>query len=130
MPAESRNEAILQAMLDGTSSSELEPPQSRIETLLQAVLDKMNEGGGVGPAAGLVVTCSTNGVLNKTWKEIHDAMAAGQNVTISIPEEYGGFQEELIPCQYCSVDETQFKPYAVGGGSHEFNAATSSDYPS
>lgn len=46
MPAESRNEAILQAMLDGTPSSALEPPQSRIETLLQAVLDKMNEGGG------------------------------------------------------------------------------------
>lgn len=43
---QSRVEDILQAMIDGTESSELPKPQSRNEDLLLQVLDKMNEGGG------------------------------------------------------------------------------------
>ena len=45
---QSRVEDILQAMIDGTESSELPKPQSRNEDLLLQVLDKMNEGGGGG----------------------------------------------------------------------------------
>jgi len=59
--ATSRNEDILQAMVDGTSSSELPKPQSREERLLHAILDKMNEGGGGGGGSGLSIhICSAN----------------------------------------------------------------------
>lgn len=45
---ESRNEAILQGIIDGTDSSEFPAPQSRVEALLLQVLDKINQGGGGG----------------------------------------------------------------------------------
>ena len=48
----SRNEDILQAMIDGTDSSSLPKPQSREEHLLLAILDKMNTGGGGGDGSG------------------------------------------------------------------------------
>lgn len=44
----SRNEDILQAMIDGRESSTLPNPQSREEALLIKVLDKINAGGGGG----------------------------------------------------------------------------------
>lgn len=49
----SRNEDILQAMIDGTDSSSLPKPQSREEHLLLAILDKMNSGSGDGSGSGL-----------------------------------------------------------------------------
>lgn len=38
----SRVEIILQAIIDGTPSSQMEPPQSRNEALLIQILDKIN----------------------------------------------------------------------------------------
>lgn len=58
---QSRVEDILQAMIDGTESSELPKPQSRNEDLLLQVLDKMNEGGG-----GAVIDDTTVSTT-KTW---------------------------------------------------------------
>lgn len=43
----SRNEDILQAIIDGGDSSAFLPPQSREESLLLQILDKMS-GGGAG----------------------------------------------------------------------------------
>lgn len=40
----SRNEDILQAIIDGTDVSELPSPQSRNEALLMQILDKINSG--------------------------------------------------------------------------------------
>ena len=42
----SRNEDILQAIIDGTDTSALPVPQSREEALLLAIKDKIEEGGG------------------------------------------------------------------------------------
>lgn len=57
----SRNEDILQAMIDGTDSSSLPKPQSREERLLHAILDKMNGGGGGGGGGGLsIYVCASN----------------------------------------------------------------------
>jgi len=59
--AMSRNEDILQAIVDGTSSSELPAPQSREERLLHAILDKINEGGGGPGGTGLSIhICSSS----------------------------------------------------------------------
>lgn len=48
MQVQSRVEDILMAIINGTDSSELPPPQSRNEALLIRILDKINEGGGSG----------------------------------------------------------------------------------
>lgn len=62
----SRNEDILQAMIDGTSSSELPKPQSREERLLLAILDKMNASdGGDGSGSGLSMHFCTAGEYNQ-----------------------------------------------------------------
>ena len=60
----SRNEDILQAMVDGTDSSELPKPQSREEKLLHAILDKLNTGGG-GSGGGLSIHYCTDGEYNQ-----------------------------------------------------------------
>ena len=62
----SRNEDILQAMIDGTDSSSLPKPQSREERLLHAILDKMNTGGGgEGTGGGLSMHFCTAGEYNQ-----------------------------------------------------------------
>lgn len=45
---QSRNEEILTAIADGTSSSELKPAQSREEALLLRILDRVNDLGELG----------------------------------------------------------------------------------
>lgn len=60
----SRNEDILQAIIDGTSSSELPKPQSREEKLLHAILDKINAGGG-GDGGGLSIHFCTEDEYNQ-----------------------------------------------------------------
>lgn len=58
----SRNEDILQAMIDGTDSSSLPQPQSREEKLLHAILDKINSGSG-GEGSGSCLSmhfCTAN----------------------------------------------------------------------
>lgn len=45
---QSRNEDILQGIIDGTDVSEFSAPQSRVEALLLQVLDKINSGGTSG----------------------------------------------------------------------------------
>lgn len=59
----SRNEDILQAMIDGTDSATLPKPQSREEHLLMAILDKMNTGGG-GSGSGLSMHFCTSSEYN------------------------------------------------------------------
>ena len=45
---QSRNEDILQGIIDGTDVSEYPAPQSRVEALLLQILDKINSGGTSG----------------------------------------------------------------------------------
>lgn len=45
---QSRNEDILQGIIDGTDVSEFPAPQSRVEALLLQILDKINSGGTSG----------------------------------------------------------------------------------
>lgn len=130
-----RNEAILRAIIDGTGTSGLEPPQSRIEALLYELMDKIDQGGGGGGGSGgggLVVTATEEGgsfVLDKTWKEIHDAIASGQNVSILLSADFGQYAMTVTTCLYAEGEQ---KPYIIvpGDSSFEFTAALQTDYPS
>ena len=67
---QSRNEDILQAMIDGTEASTLPPPQSRNEALLLQVLDKMN---GLDPS----------GDAEKAAESAEEAAASAQQAAVS-----------------------------------------------
>ena len=67
---QSRNEDILQAMIDGTAASTLPPPQSRNEALLLQVLDKMN---GLDPS----------GDAERAAESAEEAAASAQQAAVS-----------------------------------------------
>lgn len=124
--ADSREEKIIKSMLG--EQVELEPPQSRIEVLLYELKDAIEQGGG-GSGGNMVVT-DTNGTLNKTWKEIHDALASGTFVVLVTSNETDLQQW----CFYATeVDEDGYYLYPgnFSGGSANgyFKADTEYDYP-
>lgn len=63
-------------------------PITRRETFLQGIIDA--SGGGGGGGGGVLVVHSTNGTLDKTWKEIHDAMGTSLAILLA-DSEYNGF---------------------------------------
>lgn len=71
--SQSRSEAILQAIVNGSGSSQLPVPKSRVEELLLQVLQVIENGGGGGSGGSAlpVVTTSDNGkvlrVVNGSW---------------------------------------------------------------
>ena len=90
-------------------------------------------GGGSGSGGGaLAVTCSESGVLDKTWQEIYDAMAAGNSVTVSYPAFYSETEYDLrvavVPVAYKYVGEhgTSYVVEVGGGG---FDSAAPNGYP-
>ena len=91
--AQSRNEKILRAIIDGTEYTA--PPQSRIEALL---IELLNQGGGGGGGDGtLRVTLSEDPdtgdmMADKTSEEVTEAIDAGKLPYIYGPSEsiYGG----------------------------------------
>lgn len=100
--------------------------------------DKLNNiESGVLSASGsgtfIISMTSENDVdtLDKTWKEIHDAMASGQIAIILIEEDANTVYQNPI----VSVAKSDgSKPYVVewenGGGTVLYYATTENDYPS
>lgn len=87
--------------------------------------EKLNETGSSG-GGGLVATCDANGVLDKTWQEIHDAMASGSHV--SIIDDMSGTLSIL------SVTTVAYMPSAstyivMASTSTGYRASAPEDYP-
>ena len=69
-----REEHFFKAMVDaadGSTPEELEPTE-RKEHWYKEIIDAIKAGGG-GSGGGVLVVTGTNGTLDKTWQEIHDA---------------------------------------------------------
>ena len=62
-----------------------------IEEAIQFVSDYASGGGG----GGSLIATATNGTLDKTWKEIHDALYAGTPVFVRCEDEDAGEYQEL-----------------------------------
>ncbi len=59
----------------GVDGITLDEPVTRIEKYLYKIAQGGGSGGG--GSGGVLVVTDTNGTLDKTWQEIHDAMLSG-----------------------------------------------------
>lgn len=51
---------------------------------------------GLANAGGVLVVNDNDGTLDKTWKEIHDALVSGTNVIVSLTEETSSVSVDYI----------------------------------
>lgn len=65
-------------------------PITREEVFLDAIA-KSGGGGGGSSGGGVLVVHYENGALDKTWQEIHDAVASGQFIVIQNENDDGIF---------------------------------------
>lgn len=99
-------------------------------SVLDYVMGMKNTGSGGG--GGLVVTWNTSTLeLDKTWQEIHDAMAAGRYVIIAHNDAE---VEEHIICTSCVCTGTEYLIHAFAWHGEEFAPSifcseTANDYP-
>lgn len=79
-PPQSRNEAILRAMIDGTEYTD--PPQSRIEDLLIELKETIESGGSkikLADVSGAAVALSFN-TASLTWTDPEDIIVSGSTL--------------------------------------------------
>lgn len=102
-----------------------------LQKLMLPVFDgKASSGGGSGGGgdSGLVVECIYDGIdtstLNKTWKEINDAMTVGTHVVITY--DYNTIQgvDAAIKCF------TDGSTYTVSTYDYSYDATSENGYPS
>lgn len=84
--------------------------------------------GGDGGVLVVHINLGT-GMLDKTWKEINDAIPSG--AVIAIPDLHGGITIQPIHTSVMTLSgEYQIFAYKYGDGqSRIFTAATENDYP-
>ena len=78
-----REEHWLQGMVDGQTTLE---PNKRREYWYKEIVDAIGSGGGGGTGGGVLVVNDVNGTLDKTWKEIYDAITGGKICLIATNE--------------------------------------------
>lgn len=79
---------------------------------LKAIAEVAGSGGGGG---GLVVHATQGAgaiVLDKTWQEIHDAMAAGTSAFVVVPPTVEGEPTTVFPAIECNFAGSDYQ----GGG--------------
>ena len=117
-----REEHFFKAMVDaadGSTPEELEPTE-RKEHWYKEIIDAIKVGGG-GSGGGVLVVTDTDGTLDKTWQEIHDAMLVG---VVIVNRGEGGIHA-VIGGGY---DSKQGYILSVGRNS-SYTAATADGYP-
>lgn len=88
------------------------------DTLIEedGVLKVKNGGGG----SGVLVVTDTDGTLDKTWQEIHDAMLTGGAVISDI--------EDTLSTVVAGVSSMANR-YVVDSGGESYIASTADGYP-
>ena len=85
------------AKIAGKEVENLPEPTTKEQQLLKEIAEN---GGSSGGGGGLVVHVN-DGTLDKTWQEIHDAMASGRSVVV----DYGdGIRTRLVISADLDVD--------------------------
>ena len=92
----------------------------------------MGGGSGGGGGSDIVVVHDVDGTLDKTWQELHDAMAAGKVVVC--PYEDGPSYVQSMYLTYANIDDgcvVQFMASEGGDTVSIFTyfADTPNDYP-
>ena len=119
---QTRQEQYLNAIATGDASGIPDTPQCRQEQYLDAIAK--NGGGGGSGGGALVVTVTldgsgTNRTMNKTWKEIYDALCNGNTVVARYTDDNEfTFQDNVDTV--IAVEEMLYKD----GGDHFFSVTT------
>lgn len=82
---QSRNEAILQSIVDETTYTEI--PKSREEKLLLEIKDLIEQGGGTSDVQGLVLTMNSSTYVITAYLIDGEGQQVGDAQTIDIPLE-------------------------------------------
>ena len=98
-------------------------------TVVDGAWAKATPSGGGGPLVIGVTSVDDVYTLNKTWKEIYDAMASGQ-IAMIVGEFETALEQYIV--KFAEIDEQYAKPYTVvlSDGDGTYYAETQNDYPS
>lgn len=91
-----------------------------------ALIKAFGGGGGGSSGGGVLVVHDVEGVLDKTWQEIVNAMASGGATFV-----YGS-SENIVVVQVITnayYDEGGGRPYIVQIGRDTYTSQTANDYP-
>ena len=117
-----REEHFFKAMVDaadGNTPEELEPTERR-EHWYKEIIDAIKAGGGSG--GGVLVVTDTDGTLDKTWHEIHDAMLVGGAVVSSGDDAY------VADSAYYDAENSEYTVTAPTGSNY-YVASSADGYP-
>lgn len=85
-----------------------------------------SEGGG--SANGLIITENESGALDKTWKEIHDALTAGQTAVVLFNTNDLRSTSLIMSTIHDATDTEEVYSVAIAG--RTYYAETETGYPS
>ena len=120
-----REEHFFKAMVDaadGRTPEELEPTE-RKEHWYKEIIDAIKVGGG-GSGGGVLVVTDTEGTLDKTWQEIHDAMLSG-GAAIHRERDQSEIVSVIRLASY-----SRHEGYVVATAGDAYSATSASGYPS
>lgn len=130
-----REEHFFKAMVDaadGSTPEELEPTERR-EHWYKEIIDAIKSGGG-GSGGGVLVVHEVGGALDKTYKQIVDALHAN-GVILEWTNETGMIEVYMV-VDYGKVDDiysiafhTDSVQASAGGKSHYYIAESENGYP-
>jgi hypothetical protein len=111
-------------VLTGASANDIvrlliEPLEVSVSDGFRAAINKAVPKSGGGSGGGVLVVTDTDGTLDKTWQEIHDAMLAGGAVL--------AVGEDRVAC----ITEVShgMNVYVVSLSGHTYSSPTKSGYP-
>lgn len=120
-----REEHWLQGMVDGQTTLE---PNKRREYWYKEIVDAIGSGGGGGTGVGVLVATATQSgayvTLDKTWKELADAMESGIVPVVLYIDGTNKYKETVT-----MINETS-DSYRVSTTSDTFEVDTETGYPS
>lgn len=95
------------------------------DTVTSAKLNKLEQGvASAGGGSGILIVTETDGTLDKTWKEIHNALASG--TIVAIPES--GTDAFLHIAREASVEEGNYSIFLFETGMY-FTTDSENGYP-
>ena len=116
-------QAFLDKLEDGTETT-LPDPSWNHEKYLAAIYELLSEGGSGGSGGsggGVLVVTDTDGTLDKTWQEIHDAMLSGGAVLSA--------ENEATAIIEAGLHKGSYEVYVGSLDSSPYSADSASGYP-
>lgn len=93
------------------------------DTVTATKLNKIEQGIVSASLGGVLVVTDTDGALDKTWQEIHDAMLSGGAVV-----QIGQTSVDVVACVFVSFGMYKVRSYS-SGNMILYETSSASGYP-